>query len=156
MKTCSKCRTSRPLDDFIPDNRRKDGRGSWCRPCHRAIQVLPRRVSSCIVCGKGIEGGRSDKKYCGDECGSLYRQRKYSLKRYGLTPEAYFELLATQDWKCAICSKEETSTKRLLAVDHDHATGEIRGILCHRCNTALGLFRDDVGLLRAAERYLNE
>jgi hypothetical protein len=70
---------------------------------------------------------------------------------YGLTPEAYLDLYESHGGSCAVCG----SAGRL-CVDHNHITGEIRGLLCHTCNLALGAFRGDEGpdLLRAAVEYL--
>jgi hypothetical protein len=73
---------------------------------------------------------------------------------YRMSIEEYAALLAEQDGVCAICREACSSGKRL-AVDHDHATGECRGLLCMRCNTAVGLLRDDPKLLAAAIEYLN-
>lgn len=58
-----------------------------------------------------------------------------------------------QGGRCAICRREPEQGRRL-AVDHDHATGEVRGLLCKACNTALGMFRDDVASLARAIGYL--
>lgn len=71
--------------------------------------------------------------------------RQYNLKRkYGMTVEQYDKLLAEQGGVCALCGEPETSTFRgtvkMLAVDHDHGTGLVRGLLCYRCNTDLGKY----------------
>ena len=63
------------------------------------------------------------------------------LRRYGVTPEIYDSLLAQQDGKCGICKKDRSGKKgQRFAVDHDHVTGEIRGLLCIKCNSCLGWF----------------
>ena len=80
--------------------------------------------------------------------------RAYVLRtKYGLTTEQYAAMEQAQGNVCAVCS-ERCSTGRRLAVDHDHATGAVRGLLCHRCNRAIGLLGDDAALLRAAAEYL--
>jgi Recombination endonuclease VII len=60
--------------------------------------------------------------------------------------------------RCAICNQEERKVTRgkvvMLAVDHDHATGKVRGLLCHTCNVALGLLQDSPGLLANALSYV--
>lgn len=82
------------------------------------------------------------------------RQRAGHLKRkYGITIEQYDELLARQGGGCAICGREPRPESSL-HLDHDHESGALRGILCFRCNNALGDFDDDVSLLRAAVGYL--
>lgn len=79
-------------------------------------------------------------------------RRHYLKYRYGITPEQYDEMLEAQEGVCAIC--KEAPTQQRLAVDHDHKTGEVRGLLCFSCNTALGHFRDDPERLISASDYL--
>jgi len=81
--------------------------------------------------------------------------RKSHLKRkYGMTLDDYEAMLAAQGGVCAICGKPRPE-ERTLHVDHDHETGEIRGLLCFRCNNALGDFDDDYELFQAAADYLD-
>ena len=65
---------------------------------------------------------------------------RYLFKKYGITLEQYNEILQKQDGKCLICKFPAKFFKRCLAVDHDHRTGVIRGLLCNRCNRQLGWF----------------
>lgn len=79
-------------------------------------------------------------------------KRKAKLKHlYGLTPEEVTELLESQNGLCAICKSIPVKA----CVDHDHETNEVRGILCHSCNVALGLFKDDIKVLEQAMEYLS-
>ena len=73
------------------------------------------------------------------------------MKKYGITLDDYEALSAAQDNRCLICGDAETGG---LHVDHDHRTGRVRGLLCGRCNKAIGLFDDDPTRVLAAERYL--
>jgi len=77
--------------------------------------------------------------------------RKYKLRTvFGLTPQDYDDMLAEQDGRCGIC-QQKVGDKRL-CIDHSHTTGQIRGLLCHHCNVALGLFKDSTeSLVRAIE-----
>jgi len=74
------------------------------------------------------------------------------------TQEAEARVFVTRDI-CDICHRPETATRngvvRLLNKDHDHKTGEWRGLLCNRCNHAIGMFRDNVHLMQSAINYLN-
>ena len=80
--------------------------------------------------------------------------RKTFLKTtYGLSVEAWNEMLARQDGRCAICRKVPSGSRRP-HVDHCHATGEIRGILCHKCNLMIGPAGDSEEILEAAIKYL--
>lgn len=81
------------------------------------------------------------------------------LARFGLTPDQYLEMLNAQGGVCAICEAPESSTDakgriKALAVDHDHATGAIRGLLCANCNKGIGNLGDSVETLIAAAAYL--
>jgi hypothetical protein len=82
----------------------------------------------------------------------LYRVR--SEERLGLKPGDYERMLARQGGACAICGSPPG--KHRLAIDHNHETGKVRGLLCIRCNTALGSLRDDETLLHRALAYLKE
>ena len=81
--------------------------------------------------------------------------RRLRLKRYGLTPERFDVLLREQGHRCAICRSERPSGRGTWHVDHDHVTREVRGLLCTRCNTGVGLFADNPARLAAAAEYLN-
>ena len=78
----------------------------------------------------------------------------YRLKRkFDITVEQYQKILDDQGGVCAICFSKCVSGKPL-SVDHCHSTGEVRGLLCLRCNTGLGQFQDSVGRLEQAIRYI--
>jgi hypothetical protein len=81
------------------------------------------------------------------------KRKEYSLKQYGLTLADYDEMNAEQDGVCAICGSECVRRKEL-CVDHDHETGEVRDLLCMKCNLGIGQFNDDPDLLKKAVRYL--
>lgn len=87
-----------------------------------------------------------------------HQHRAMLKRRYGVTPEWLAETFDAQGGVCAACGRPETKTFRgqirMLAIDHDHETGEVRGLLCSACNTSIGLFGDDVGRIEAAALYL--
>jgi len=110
-----------------------------CKACHRAG-------------GKYLYGHRTD-EYAQER---RQRAREYQLIRdYGITVEEYDEMLMAQDGTCAICELPPTDGKPL-RVDHNHETGQVRGLLCHNCNVVLGLMHDDPTLLAAACLYIQE
>ena len=88
--------------------------------------------------------------------------RVHNLKqRYGLSPDEYQSILANQNFTCAICEVEishalEYTAKRSVVVDHNHETGEVRGILCSKCNLVLGHARESTDILYRAIVYLSE
>lgn len=90
---------------------------------------------------------------------ALRIRRNGNLKRtYGITLEQYEQMLTDQGGNCAICLKPETGKTQYgvksLAVDHCHKTGKIRGLLCEKCNRAIGQLHDDVDVLRRAIDYI--
>jgi len=88
----------------------------------------------------------------------LVRCRRKDLKRQGMTQERYDAKLATQDGLCATCrlphGRSLCGRSKDLAIDHDHATGQLRGLLCDDCNIGLGLFHDDPQRLMNAALYV--
>lgn len=90
---------------------------------------------------------------------AAYEREWRFQRKFGISVADYDRLMLEQDGRCASCREAElhihrSGKKRDLAVDHDHATGIVRGLLCGDCNRGLGLFRDDPVALRAAADYL--
>ena len=83
----------------------------------------------------------------------LPHRRKYQLCKFGITLADYDKMLNNQNGVCAICGKVNL-TRRRLAVDHNHKTGKVRGLLCGKCNKAIGLFEDNPEILGKAIKYL--
>lgn len=80
------------------------------------------------------------------------RARNADLKRfYGITLAEYEALAEAQGWRCAICRQ---TSERTLHVDHDHRTGQVRGLLCGTCNRGMGMLGDDAALLQRAADYV--
>lgn len=126
MKRCYKCGDEKPREDFYKDRSRKDGLNAICKPCHRS-RYTPEQI------------------------------RNHNLKiAYGVTAEEFDQKLAEQGGRCAICGTTDTSRSRhgRFTVDHDHASGDVRGILCGPCNMAIGLLQDNPDTLLAAAAYL--
>ena len=93
------------------------------------------------------------------ETGVKFDQKHYYFEdNYGITFEEYQERLDLQGGVCAICDSPppEGQRKKFLCVDHDHETGEVRGILCDSCNRGIGLLGDNVDRLSIAISYLNQ
>lgn len=112
-------------------------------------------------CKECPEGSRRPAPYPGPRCATHHRERKKALREaahgrriletYGLTKEQYEALYEAQGGVCYICQRA-TGKRKKLAVDHDHATGYVRGLLCGPCNSILAQLRDDVD---AAIRVMN-
>lgn len=154
MKKCTKCGATRSLEEFHRDRRRSDGRMSRCRECvceemRRYRREYPERA-------RASKTASYRKNY-------VQTTRRYRLARlFGITLEEYGALLAAQGGLCAICRRPETTRSRngvdlkVLAVDHDHDTNRVRGLLCAQCNKGLGNFGDDPVRLAAAIKYLTK
>lgn len=127
-----------------------DHLSGWCAVCRRERyrQKHPPKPKS------HPRYSVSRKKRSPDEQRQYYRETKmWSV--YKLSPAGYAELLEKQAGRCAICLRKPKKNK-VLAVDHDHSTGRVRGLLCGHCNIMLGMARDDPRTLRAAVDYLLE
>ncbi len=79
---------------------------------------------------------------------------KSRLNKYGLTLEEYDTLVEKQKGLCAICGRKESIPNKSLSVDHCHNTGKPRELLCNKCNTGLGMFKDDIKIVENAIKYL--
>jgi hypothetical protein len=85
------------------------------------------------------------------------KQREYDLKRhYGITESDYVLLLNKQNDCCDICGIHKSIYGKKFAVDHDHSTGAIRGLLCSNCNTGIGKLKDNVDTIRKALQYMEK
>jgi hypothetical protein len=82
----------------------------------------------------------------------------FKQSRYGISPQKYAEMLASQKGVCAICEKPETRILRgvvqILCIDHDHETGKVRELLCNACNAGIGLLKDNPTLMIKAAGYI--
>jgi hypothetical protein len=74
--------------------------------------------------------------------------------KYGMTFQEYQTMFDLQNGVCAICKEPETTQGKNLSVDHCHATGKIRGLLCHRCNAGIGMLKDNVDIMLSSIAYL--
>lgn len=96
-------------------------------------------------------------KYCSPKCKDV---RQYHIKRnYDLTLMQYNHLKEQLGTDCMICGSETVENSRgrhNMCIDHDHDSGVVRGFLCHHCNCAIGMFKDDVKLMQKAIDYLNQ
>jgi hypothetical protein len=89
--------------------------------------------------------------------GRVSKMRSQLKAEYGLSLEAYNQLRREQGYRCAICNRHEDEinhNSQKLVVDHDHETGKVRGLICHKCNAGLGAFKDSPELLESAKQYL--
>lgn len=138
-KRCTKCRNFVPWSGYGKRKERGGSHHSWCLRCRR---------------NKKKE--RDDRLKQEDPEVWKAMLRDENLKKlYGITHESYEKLLEQQGGVCAICETSNPGGRsEHFHVDHNHATGAVRGLLCSACNMALGGFRDDPFVLRKAADYV--
>lgn len=141
MKRCTKCGEEKPETELY------SGRND-CKQCKRK---------------SAVEWGKSHRER--KNAAEKHRRakdrgigRKAVVARFGITEGQYRVMLEEQGGVCASCGEPEVATRgghtKLLAIDHCHETDRIRGLLCQKCNCAIGLMQDDPELLRKAAEYL--
>lgn len=97
---------------------------------------------------------RGRKNYAANKPAYRERQKRTRLKRYGISAEQKAALLTLQEHQCPICERF-LAELTVPSIDHCHTTGSVRGILCRRCNSALGLFEESPATLERAIEYLS-
>ncbi len=137
MKKCSKCKEIKSYLSFSKNVSTKDGKEYSCKTCHSA----------------------RFRRYKANNKAKVQKQTKRAnLKRkYGLTLEAYEEMLIRHSNRCAICAtliSDLTLQGSYICVDHNHVTGKVRGLLCNDCNQGLGRFKDNLLIIDNAKLYL--
>ena len=129
MRCCARCGIEQTHENTTRDKRAKNGLRSICKEC----------------AGKERKGLKT------------YYREHHLMSKYGISEVEYEEMAAAQDHRCRICKIESKYVEYgKLAVDHDHDTGEVRGLLCKKCNQAIGLLQDRSDFCEAAGTYLKE
>lgn len=147
MHKCNKCGLDKPHDEFYPRRDTKFGWSRICKACDKVRGHAKYEKFKDKYAKNHASYYRKNKQYHIDYC----RDRRYRYK-FGIGIAEYNELLEKQNGVCLICLKPPG--KRNLAVDHDHQTNKIRGLLCTPCNQALGLAHDNPFVLLKAAEYL--
>jgi len=136
-KKCTSCNLKKNVSMFYKNNRRANGLDTRCKECADTY-----KTNWVTTSGNDIKAASTNSRL---------------LKRYGITSEEYIRLLENQNYSCAICGntpeKGRANTYKL-SVDHCHTTGVVRGLLCQKCNTGMGLLGDTKEGLLKALKYL--
>ncbi len=132
FEVCTMCNLDKPLEEFHKHKLGRNGVNATCKECHSTLSRVRRE-------NPDLREREND-------------QRR--VRRFGLAPGQYDEMLVAQSGVCAICQLPKRESGKGLHVDHDHVTGAVRALLCYACNTGLGSFKDSPELLEAAARYL--
>ena len=130
---CVRCSVEKPATLFAKCKAKKNGLQSYCRKCATEVRKNSKPY-----------------RYIDKE-----REREIQYKyKYGITSEMFESLWNNQSGLCAICCKVLRKADRGYAIDHNHETKKVRGLLCNQCNTGLGLLQDNPDILRSALDYL--
>lgn len=163
QRACSrKCRNALGP---VPESERTNPMEITCQKCGkvsiRYTTIRGGRYNFCADCEKIAARERQDRKNESRRTDpeAKEKNRKIRVKRYyGLTMEQYESMFAAQGERCAICGEfadpNGVRAASRLHVDHDHMTGQVRGLLCNHCNRGLGAFKDKPHLLELAINYL--
>lgn len=179
VKECSRCGAVKSFDEFSPSKRpgRRGGVLSICRQCTQDAKIpnrkrpyrrhprcfvdIENRLKECIQCRMVFSfddfyASEATLRFRGgvlgrcNNCRASYCRERKLRNVYGLTPDQHQSMLDAQNGACAICKQAMDSPH----VDHCHATGKVRGLLCQKCNNGIGLLGDSVERVDAAAAYL--
>ena len=152
-RRCTKCGETKPRTEFSRDKRRPDGCQSWCKLCKAVYQ---RKYNA----EHKEQTAAYRRKYYAEHPekirGGSYSRDYHLRHHYDISLATYNAMLKHQGGGCAICGKARDRDGKYLSVDHDHETGEIRGLLCSQCNHALGLLQESEELCLSAASYLHK
>jgi hypothetical protein len=155
LKICGQCKLEKPIEEFHINKSRKDGHSVWCGDCNNKKTKAYHSTE---------KGSKYRKQYCKwynkTQQGKKSRRKCVLKRQYGITLERYDEMFTKQNGVCAICGKPETMKNQYglvsLSVDHNHTTNAVRKLLCHRCNSIIGMVCEDTNLLENIIRYLKD
>lgn len=142
MKTCTVCNKNKPLQEFYKYQSSVDGYAYRCKVCdNKAVRKYRKKHVARFATNA---------------------RNSYLKHRYNLTSVDYEQMLRKQNFRCKICKKHVSENKgpggfgglQSFAIDHDHETGKVRGLLCNTCNRGLGLLGDSLKVLVKAFVYL--
>ncbi len=150
VKQCRRCLEEKPQSEFCRNTKAKDGLHSWCKPCQNE-----RRRERHAEDPELVERYRESIRRTARKRQENGKRYEYELrKNYGMSLADYQSLLKKQSGRCALCFTDTPGQWGTFHVDHCHETRKIRGLLCHACNTGLGLLKHDPDVLSRATQYL--
>ncbi len=164
--TCNVCNETKPIQEFKKHKACSSGYIARCKKCVNRLDVenYRRKNPDALYRHEYAKTEEETRERKAKNNNAHYQNNKvkisenkkiYRLRRYGITPIQYDAMLDKQGGVCAICGSMN-GNGRILVVDHDHITEEVRGLLCGKCNLGLGLFSDNPEILLLAYTYLEE
>lgn len=161
MKICPRCKVRKDILDFHKDSRKKDGLRTYCKLCVKLIadenstSLKSYRKSYYKKNKVKIDNMQKERTAKYPETNTAINRKSRLKYYYGITIDDFDALVLKQNGCCAICGEHQSNLKTVLYVDHDHETGEIRGLLCRNCNLGIGYLMDNTELLQSAIKYLS-
>lgn len=154
MKMCTKCKALKH-ESYFSKGSCKDGLYSYCKDCDKARAKRYRDKHPEVL----ERARRSQTEYRKTTRGKANIKKNRLKCLYDITVEEYDQMFEVQNGVCAICGKPETAKHQSgcvsrLAIDHDHKSGKVRGLLCRRCNFVVGYAKDSKEILLQAALYL--
>lgn len=151
---CTKCHLPKSFGEFHSRVQNANGVRQPCKLCTSIAGAEYRKRPGSIIRKREVANAyyRRPDVHSRVLARSRIRRRRDHLKyKFGVTPEQVQQMIASQNNRCAICGLSFIVTPN---IDHDHKSGQVRGLLCSNCNHGLGQFKDDVSRLEAAIAYL--
>lgn len=179
-KICCNCKKEKSVYYFSKDKKSNDKLSYRCKDCNiRCLKIYYQENKEQVLNQQKeyYQSVKDTKKY--KNCSKNYYQShkenikmypssnpeqkkdRYLQRLYGITLEQYRQMLNNQNGVCAICNQPETTINKrgncvqYLAVDHNHQTGKVRGLLCRKCNRILGDAKENIEIFNSATNYLN-
>lgn len=163
VKLCPSCEERKPLREYHSSFDSWDLHKPRCRACaatreraykdRQGDRYLTRRRDN-YATNREVRRAKAREKYY--RLPEAARQAAWRRQGINITWDGYLDFLSSQNGQCAICKRGEVENGKALAVDHDHHTGVVRGLLCDDCNIALGRFQENTETLRRAIAYLTQ
>jgi len=156
-KHCRTCNTTKARSEFYRNKSKPDGLCANCKSCTKAYNRSPKAKESRnrFYAKHRVSHSSTVKDW---NHAHLDKVRKWKLRKrcakFGITTEAYFAMMESQENRCAICRVDFSTRRYAPAIDHCHATQKVRGLLCLNCNSGIGKLQESVQILHQAIAYI--
>lgn len=177
MRICNKCKEDKELSDFQFDHTSNGGLSTICKSCKNEMSKVRYKEKRIEILRKEAEKRMANPEKKRQQSKKTYDNHKdeifirrmidrennprkfkgYWLKaKYGISCEDYDLLYIKQEGRCFICGTHSSGLKKPLCVDHCHTTNKVRSLLCTRCNTGIGSFKENTEIMEKAINYIKE
>ena len=164
IKKCTQCNIEKAISEFHKHKNRKDGFCECCKECSlkkHKLYYIKNKDELVIKVKKYYQNHKKEKKeydkiyQIKNEAKRSEQKKWYHLKKtYKITERQYNDMFNKQSGYCAICGTHQSKLNHTLHIDHNHKTKKIRGLLCYKCNHALGLINESPKLCDKLKQYI--